>query len=173
MGSIQHKDMYLKALEILGKNRRYLIPVLQILICLSLNAQSHKQRPYHGVYLPDSISRILEIEYAAITSSSNVFVSNNVWNLNKKEDLIFKNGLFSFKGLGPHFPRCIFIFKNPKIYIFRSIGAFDFEGVLQGYLECIKQLGLSEKEKIRYLKLIATYLESESGQTYGTETSTE
>ena len=90
-------------------------------------------------------------------------------NLTRGKDFIFKNGLYSFKGQGPHFPRCIFIFKSPKIYIFRSIGAFDFAGVLQEYLECIKLLGLTETERTLYLKSIATYLENESGLTYGTE----
>lgn len=152
------------------KNRIYLILILQFLVCVSSNAKTPKYNPFQMVDVPDSICIKLESAYKSITSFDNVNASKNVLNLTNRKDFIFKNSLYSFKGQGPHYPRCIFIFKSPKIYIFKSIGAFDFIGVLQEYLECIKFLELTETERVLYLKLIARYLENESGQTYGTET---
>ena len=151
------------------RNRTPFILLILFMICFSLNANSHKQNPFQMVDVPDSIYLILEKEYESITGFDSVNAGRNVWNLINFKDFVFKNGLYSFKGQGPHFSRCIFIFKSPKIYIFRSIGAFDFVGILQEYLECIKLLGLTETERTVYLKSIATYLENESGLTYGTE----
>ena len=154
------------------KNRIYLILILQFLVCINLSSKIPKNNPFLLVDVSDSIYLKLESAYKSITGFDSVNAGSNVRNLINRKDFIFKNDLYSFKGQGPHFPRCIFIFKNPNIYIFRSIGAFDFVGVLQEYLECIKLLGLSETERVLYLKSIASYLENESGLTYGTETKT-
>lgn len=155
------------------KNSIYLICIFLFLICVGLNAKNQKKNPFQMVDVPDSICLKLESAYKSITGFDNVNAGKNVWNLTNRQDFVFKNGLYSFKGQGPHYPRCIFIFKDFKIFIFKSIGAFDFTGVLKEYLECIKLLELTEIERVLYLKSIGNYLESESGLTYGTETENE
>ncbi len=135
----------------------------------SAAAVSHKHNPFRMVDVPDSISFKLESAYNIITGCDSVNAGKNVWNLINRKDFVFKNGLYSFKGQGPHFPRCIFIFKDGRTFIFKSVGAFDFEGVLQEYLKCVKFLNLSRKESLKYLKHIVDYLEEESGLTYGRE----
>ncbi len=150
----------------------YLVFGLSFFVFASLHAKVPKQNPFQLVDVPDSVYLKLESAYQLITGFDSVNAGRNVRNLINRKDFIFKNDLYSFKGQGPHFPRCIFIFKNPKIYIFKSIGAFDFVGVLHEYLECIKLLELSETERVLYLKTIASYLENESGLTYGAETNT-
>jgi len=122
------------------------------------------------VDVPDSIYKKIEKVYVNERESVNAGIF--IWNLSNRKDYIFKNGIYSYRLMGPHFPRRIFIFKSPKIYIFKSIGAFDFVGVLHEYLECLKLLELSETERVLYLKTIASYLENESGLTYGAETNT-
>lgn len=151
------------------KNNIYLICVFQFLTCISLNAKTPKYNLFQMVDVPDSVCLKLESAYKSTTGFDSVNAGENVWNLTNRKDFVFKNGLYSFKGQGSHYPRCIFIFKNPKIYIFKSIGAFDFLGILREYLECIKTLELTKTERLLYLKLIANYLERESGLTYGTE----
>jgi len=151
------------------RNRIYLVIIIPFLVCASLNAKTPKYNPFQMVDVPDSINIKLESAYKSITGFDSVNAGRNVWSLTNRKDFIFKNGLYSFKGQGPHYPRCIFIFKNSKIYIFKSIGAFDFVGVLQEYLECIKLLELTEADKVIYLKYVADYLRDESGLTYGNE----
>jgi len=151
------------------RNRIYLVFVLPFFVSVCLNAKTIKYNPFQMVDVPDSINIKLESAYKSITGFGNVNAGRNVWNLANRKDFIFKNGLYSFKGQGPHFPRCIFIFNNSKLYIFKSIGAFDFVGVLQEYLDCIKLLELNEADKVKYLKYIAVYLKDESGLTYGNE----
>ena len=136
----------------------------------SLYAKSPKQNLFQMVDVPDSIYKKIETVYVNEKGSANAAIF--IWNLSNRKDYIFKNGIYSYRLMGPHFPRRIFIFKSPKIYIFKSIGAFDFVGVLHEYLECLKLLELSETERVLYLKTIASYLENESGLTYGAETNT-
>ncbi|BEG99602.1 hypothetical protein [Bacteroides sedimenti] len=145
---------------------------LLVVFLLGINCQSIAQKkynPFHRVEVPDSISLKLENAYKLITDCDSVNAGRNVWNIVDRKDLVFKDGLYSFQGQGPHFPRCIFIYKDNKIFIFKSVGAFDPVGVLKEYIECIEYLKLSEKEQIKYLKYIASYLENESGLTYGRE----
>ena len=152
------------------KKCKYIFSIILLFVLVSSGAAvSKKHNPFQMVNVPDSISIRLENAYKSITGCDSVNAGKNVWNLINRKDFIFKNGLYSFKGQGPHFPRCIFIFKNGKIFIFKSVGAFDFEGVLQEYMECIKLLSLSRTESLKYLKYIVHYLEEESGLTYGSE----
>lgn len=148
--------------------KRNIIISLCFFVFLYAQAQSSKKNPFQMVVVPDSIYLMLEKEYESITGFDSVNAGRNVWNLTNSKDFVFKNGLYSFKGQGPHFPRCLFVYNNKKIYIFKSIGAFDFSGVLQEYLECIKLLKLTKEDKVKYLKSITKYLENESGLTYGT-----
>ncbi|MBL0293972.1 MAG: hypothetical protein IPQ04_06825 [Saprospiraceae bacterium] len=82
---------------------------------------------------------------------------------------MFKDGIYYYKGFGPHFPRRIFIFNKGVLCIFDNVGAFNPKGVLQEYLESIKKLDLTDKQTVKYLKAISEYLEQESGNTYGKE----
>jgi len=148
----------------------YLFFGFSFFVFASLYGKTPKQNLLQLVDVPDSIYLKLESAYKSITGFDSVNAGRNVRNLINRNDFVFKNDLYSFKGQGPHFPRCIFIFKKPNLFIFRSIGAFDFEGVLQDYLKCIKLLELTETERVNYLKSIANYLGYESGLTYGTET---
>jgi len=141
--------------------------LILILFINGLYAKKPKQNPFQIVDVPDSIYKKIEKVYIDEKGSVNAGIF--IWNLSNKKDYIFKNGIYSYRLMGPHFPRRIFIFKTPKIYIFKSIGAFDSVGVIQEYLECIKLLELTETERVLYLKSIANYLKSESGLTYGTE----
>jgi len=148
----------------------YLVFGLSFLVFASVHVKTKKQNPFQMVDVPDSIYKKIEKVYVNERESVNAGIF--IWNLSNRKDYIFKNGIYSYRLMGPHFPRRIFIFKSPKIYIFKSIGAFDFVGVLHEYLECLKLLELSETERVLYLKTIASYLENESGLTYGAETNT-
>lgn len=93
-----------------------------------------------------------------------------VWNLQNRKDFVFKNGIYSYKLMGPHFPRRIFIQHNGKTFIFKSFGAFNNIGVLKEYIECIKTLKIPDKDVFTYLNIISIYLKDEFGLTYGIET---
>lgn len=144
----------------------YLLGIILSLFYSDLKAQKLKANPFQRVEISDSISIKLEKAYEKNTGFNNVNASRNVWNLIYNDDFIFKNGLYSFKGQGPHFPRQIFIYNNYKLYVFASSST---EKVLAEYLECIKLLALSEEDEIIYLKGISQYLQDEFGEIYGAE----
>ncbi len=123
-----------------------------------------KENPFQMVDVPDSIYIYLEKKYTEITGSDSVNAGRNVFNLSNRKDFIFKNGLYSFQGQGPHFPRLIFIYHNKLLYTFKNTSITE---VLEEYIECIDLLKLPEADSIKYLKLISDYLQDELGKTYG------
>lgn len=143
----------------------YLAGVI-LLSCTYLRAQNAKTNPFQRVKIPDSIYIRLEEAYKRSTGFDSVNAGKNVWNLINSKELDFKDGLYSFKGQGPHFPRRLFIFNKGKLYVFSSN---NVNKILEEYIECIKLLELSEVDRIKYLKRISTYLQEELGETYGAE----
>ena len=123
--------------------------------------------PFKRVAVPDSIQIKLEDAYFKEAKKANA--GKNVFNLVNRKDFIFKDGIYSFQGQGPHFPRRIFIFNKSKLYILNSIGAFDPKGVLNEFIISIDFLKLTKKQIILYLKVISIYLQEEENHTYGVE----
>lgn len=79
----------------------------------------------------------------------------------------FVDGIYAFKGMGPHFPRQIFVYKREKIFIFNSRGDYNPEGVIMEFCSCIKKLNLTHKEIVDYLNVICLYLQEEEVTDYG------
>ena len=130
-------------------------------------SQKKKVNPFQRVSVPDSI--YIKLEEAYTKNTKNVNAGGNVFNLINRKDFAFKDGLFSFQGQGPHFPRRIFIFNKGVLFIFENEGAFNPKGVLEEFLESIRKLELTDRQAIKYSKAISEYLELESGNTYGKE----
>jgi hypothetical protein len=117
--------------------------------------------------VPDSI--YLKLEYAYNKNAKNVNAGKNILNLSNKKDFVFKNGIYSFQGQGPHYPKRIFIFQLNKLFIFENEGAFNPKGVLKEFLKCIDDLKLNNKQIVKYSLIISKYLQDEEGLTYGAE----
>ena len=137
-----------------------------ILLACSIDfssAQRKREPTYWTVIVPDSIATLLDKEY----DRDFVNASANVANLldTKKKSLI--DGIYTFKGQGPHFPRRLFIYHDKKLFIFKSKGAFNPIGVIQEYAAYLSHINLSPKDAIRYLKAICEHLNDEFGDTYG------
>lgn len=141
--------------------------ILIIFMVPNCNVHSQKTSSSQNLKIPDSIYNKLEKFYIEERETVNSHI--NVYNLLSKKSSDFKSGIYSFNLTGPHFPRRIFIFNNNKIYIFKSVGAFDSIGILEEFIECIKLLNISEPDRVKYLKAISNYLQEELGQTYGAE----
>jgi len=92
-----------------------------------------------------------------------------VFNLINRSDYAFKDGIYVWNVMGPHFPRRLLIRKEGQTCIFKSTGAFEPTDVLEEYLKCIKELRLSDSNVRLYLKAISKYLDEEQGKTYGAE----
>jgi hypothetical protein len=148
------------------KKHTFLVVAVFFLFCTNVSSQNPKINPFQRVKVPDNIYIELEKSYRVSTGFDSVNAGKNVWNLINSKDFVFRNGLYSFKGQGPHFPRRLFIYNNGKLYVFTTN---YIDKVLQEYIECIKSLGLSEADRIKYLKKISVYLQEEMGETYGAE----
>jgi hypothetical protein len=133
---------------------------------ISLMSQTPKINPFQRVGVPRSIYLQLENAYKTNAGYTGVNAGNNVWNLINSEDLIFKKGLYSYKGQGPHFPRRLFFYNKGILFLFKNN---NIDTVLKEYSECIKIFNLSEADQLKYLKCICVYLEQEINETYGAE----
>ena len=149
---------------------KYLI----LLIFLSLfnifcRSQSSQLNPFVSVSVPDSVNlKLAKITYK-VYKDINHRTGLIIYNLENRRDFVFKDGIYSFEGFGPHFPRRLFIFNNGNIYIFENIGSFNPSGVLKEFVENIGKLNLNDNQVVLYSKLISEYLQDEVGLTYGSE----
>jgi len=142
--------------------------VIVLITCTFLFLEScvaqNNANPFERVAVPDSIYQKLEKSYGR-----NANAGRNVFNLIDRKDFVLKDGIFSFQGQGPHFPRRIFIVNKGELFVFENEGAFNPKGVLQEFVESINQLELTDKQTVKYSKAISDYLEQESGNIYGSE----
>jgi hypothetical protein len=144
--------------------------ILFILFTSCFCAAAQRQKLIiQNVVVPDSIK--LRLLHSTYEYEDNLTIQTGlyIFNLQNRKNLRLENSLYSFQGMGSHFPKKIFIYHDKQFFIFKSIGAFDIESVLSDFLVAIRELKLSEKDKVKYLRLITKYLEEELGQTYGTE----
>ena len=145
--------------ELLYIIKRFIIFIICLFFVSNLNGQ--KLTEFHGVELPDSVANYLETLYPDMNVSARVF---NIISPNNKK---WTDGIFSFMGQGPHFPRHLLISKRNNYYVFESEGFYNPEGVLKDFCACIDKLQLNNEEIILYLKEVYRYLEDEYGMDYG------
>ena len=132
------------------------------------SAQNGEENPFPRVTVPDSIAVKLKKAYET-SSKLRSNAEANVYNLIDRFDYNFKDGIYSFKGMGPHFPRRIFIFDKGQLFIFDSAGFNEPQEVIREFSQAIDSLNLSPDQIVQYSKTISKYLEQESGETYGRE----
>ncbi len=146
---------------------RFIMLILAMAVW-NASAQNGKGNPFPRVAVPDSIAVKLKKAYET-SSKLRSNAEANVYNLIDRFDYDFKDGIYSFKGMGPHFPRRIFIFDKGQLFIFDSAGFNEPQEVIREFSQAIDSLNLSPDQIVQYSKTISKYLEQESGETYGRE----
>ena len=146
---------------------RFIMLILAMAVW-NVSAQNGEENPFPRVTVPDSIAVKLKKAYET-SSKLRSNAEANVYNLIDRFDYDFKDGIYSFKGMGPHFPRRIFIFDKGQLFIFDSAGFNEPQEVIREFSQAIDSLNLSPDQIVQYSKTISKYLEQESGETYGRE----
>ena len=144
---------------------RFIMLILAMAVW-NASAQNGKGNPFPRVAVPDSIAVKLKKAYET-SSKLRSNAEANVYNLIDRFDYDFKDGIYSFKGMGPHFPRRIFIFDKGQLFIFDSAGFNEPQEVIREFSQAIDSLNLSPDQIVQYSKTISKYLEQESVETYG------
>ena len=132
--------------------KKYLLIIGCIIFSYSLSA---KRNIMNYVFVPDSISIKLRKAYNDITGCDSVGAEINVHNLINYKNTKWGNGVFSFAGMGPHFPHIVFIHYNSKLYM---ISAQTSTGILKQLIEAQEKLKIPNKEYLLYLKKIINYI---------------
>lgn len=140
---------------------------LLLLLCIadSLPAKDRRKASFCQVLIPKDIATQLDESYG----KEFVNASANVYNLLNSKEKYLVNGIYAFKGQGPHFPRKIFIYRNKEIFFFQNIGAFNPDGVIKEFSIFLSKNKLTNNEIIMYLRAIYEYLKDENGMEYGSE----
>ena len=146
---------------------RFIMLILAMAVW-NASAQNGKGNPFPRVAVPDSIAVKLKKAYET-SSKLRSNAEANVYNLIDRFNYDFKDGIYSFRGMGPHFPRRIFIFDKGQLFIFDSAGFNEPQEVIREFSQAIDSLNLSPDQIVQYSKTISKYLEQESGETYGRE----
>ena len=146
---------------------RFIMLILAMAVW-NASAQNGKGNPFPRVAVLDSIAVKLKKAYET-SSKLRSNAEANVYNLIDRFNYDFKDGIYSFKGMGPHFPRRIFIFDKGQLFIFDSAGFNEPQEVIREFSQAIDSLNLSPDQIVQYSKTISKYLEQESGETYGRE----
>ena len=146
---------------------RFIMLILAMAVW-NASAQNGKGNPFPRVAVPDSIAVKLKKAYET-SSKLRSNAEANVYNLIDRFNYDFKDGIYSFKGMGPHFPRRIFIFDKGQLFIFDSAGFNEPQEVIREFSQAIDSLNMSPDQIVQYSKTISKYLEQESGETYGRE----
>ena len=146
---------------------RFIMLILAMAVW-NASAQNGKGNPFPRVAVPDSIAVKLREAYKS-TTELRCNAEANVYNLIDRFNYDFKDGIYSFRGMGPHFPRRIFIFDKGQLFIFDSAGFNEPQEVIREFSQAIDSLNLSPDQIVQYSKTISKYLEQESGETYGRE----
>ena len=135
---------------------RFIMLILAMAVW-NASAQNGEENPFPRVTVPDSIAVKLKKAYET-SSKLRSNAEANVYNLIDRFDYDFKDGIYSFKGMGPHFPRRIFIFDKGQLFIFDSAGFNEPQEVIREFSQAIDSLNLSPDQIVQYSKTISKYL---------------
>jgi hypothetical protein len=133
--------------------------IILLLALLSMFTYSFGQNKisFQSVNLPDSV--LISVRNF-LSQKENTTITGAIltYNLIDKNKSKYEDGIYSFKILGPHFRRNIFIVSDKHIHIFKG---YFIDELLTEFYQFIKQNKLSDKIKIDYLKAISLFLEQE------------
>lgn len=109
-------------------NKLFVTVIISLCICSNTSAKKDK---LYLVSVPDSIAFVLDEAYKALTKRANVNAGVNVHNVINYKNNKFENGLYSFGGMGPHFPKLLFIYYNSTLYIISARMIQDIWGLFR------------------------------------------
>jgi hypothetical protein len=118
---------------------KFLISSTILLLHINIFAQKQNYCQFLMVNVPDDIFLKLDSAYYRITGFSNVNAGNNVISIIDSKNYNFENGIYTFKGQGPHFPKLFFIYYNSNIFTFSDS---NFNIILEEFIECIRLLDI-------------------------------
>ncbi len=108
-----------------------------------VNAQKYA---FQQLNISDSISTLLDKAYG----QENVGAGYNVYNLMRRDDFMLRNGIYSFSGMGPHFVRKYFIYKNGAFFFLKTTNIEDSTNLYLDLKECRGKLNLSDSDVTAY-----------------------
>lgn len=133
-------------------NKFFILIVL--VFCVNSNICAKKR--LYMVSVSDSISAILDSSYFELTKCKGVNAGVNIHNLIDYKETTLVNGLYSFGGMGPHFPKILFVYYNSVLYL---LSAKAISEVMQQLVDVYSILQMKEKDYILYVRYALDFIE--------------
>lgn len=124
--------------------------------------------PCQRVTVPDSVKKYLINAYGRDDCGA----ENMIYNLGVSNDIEFQNGVYGYRGMGPHFPQKIFIYYNNAVYVFNgsieSIPSalveqnaikYNFKKIQSDFYNCIDSLDITSEDSVHYASIINAVLQ--------------
>lgn len=79
----------------------------------------------------------------------------NLLNSNDNRDYNLKNGIYSFRLMGPHFIPYLFFYLDGRYYIIKD---YTIEKLLKEWADFFSKSGLGYEEKVKYLEKLPEFI---------------
>lgn len=127
-------------------------------------AQSNKKRIlFPMVEIPDTVRTIIAEFLKREEKLDTTFTAFYIYNYANPKDYKLKNGVYTFRLMGPHFRSRLMIYSNGKIKLFRNSNVIC---LLEEFIQFVRSININDKEKTSYLNLICKFLHEENNKNY-------
>ena len=113
--------------------------------------------PFQWVNVPDSISDIINCKYGRVDAGA----GKNVYNMCVYDDFEFQDGIYSYKGMGPHFPLKLFAVNGDSLYFFRT-PSNKMKEYLEEWLSYKNRVCMEDAHFVTYSLAVINYLMHEN-----------
>ena len=135
-----------------------LIIVIAFVCSSNLFSQATERKAsFETVKIPDSI-KVRLVDFLSAKEKNTITGAILIYNLIDKKNYKYKDGIYSFRLMGSHFVRQVFIVFKGELHIFNG---YYFNELLPEFNEYIQKVELPTKSKIAYLKAVAVFLSEE------------
>lgn len=132
--------------------------ILVLLFVMQSVQQTLAQRyPFQLVNVPDSISDIINCKYGRVDAGA----GKNVYNMCVYDDFEFQDGIYSYKGMGPHFPLKLFAVNGDSLYFFRT-PSNKMKEYLEEWLSYKNRVCMEDAHFVTYSLAVINYLMHEN-----------
>ena len=135
--------------------------IMKRILCLfcffliGIHMYGKRKNIMYYVEIPEYMVAQLDSVYYSCTNEFHVGAGINVHNLVNYKDTSFKDGIYVFRGMGPHFQQLMFIRYKHKLYFFNAHNAINVQKQL---MDAKEKLLIESSDYVLYLKHIADYI---------------
>lgn len=132
------------------------VTLLLVLASTALSyAQTSKPSPFQQVAVPTTVRKQLN-DFIRTSDNGEAESPLYIRNILADKDLKFNDGIYYFRVMGPHAEGHAFIASKSQITI---LSGHNTQELVQSFLTFLTEHPLAEKDRVKYLKGLASFVE--------------